>query len=79
MKIPLQFSLRTLLEVIVIAAFVCALIYARAPSSNSGGRYQLIVVAQPPSNPQTFIFDTQTGKSWHYTAGAGTVPPELNP
>ena len=71
MKIPVQFSLRTLLEVIVFAAFICALVYARAPSANNAGRYQMIVVNQG----FLLIFDTQTGKSWRYNYGQGVFDP----
>ena len=75
MKIPSQFSLRTLLEVIVIAAFVCALIYARAPSANSAGRYQVLGY---PGAGQILIFDTQSGKSWYNNPARHSIPVSRN-
>jgi hypothetical protein len=72
MKLPSQFSLRTLLEVIAVAAFICALIYARNPSANSAGRYQLIYT---PTN-NAIIFDTQTGKSLTHISGSGVFNPD---
>jgi hypothetical protein len=63
MKLPSQFSLRTLLEVIALAAFFCVLLFLRMPSVNSAGRYQMYVY--PGNIGHIMIFDTQTGQVWY--------------
>jgi hypothetical protein len=70
----LQFSVRTLLEVIVVAAFICALIYLRRPAPSDSGRYQLLQVNQGNSS-YMLMLDTQTGKSYvHSTTGQSFDP-----
>ena len=63
MKLPSQFSLRTLLEVVALATFFCILLLIRMPSANSAGRYQMHVY--PDNIGHIMIFDTQTGQVWH--------------
>jgi len=71
MKIPSQFSLRTVLEIVAVAAFLCAILFMRMPSANSAGRYQMWA---NPSGGQILIFDTQTGNSWFHDRGTPFDP-----
>jgi hypothetical protein len=71
MKIPSQFSLRTLLEIVAIAAFICTILLMRMPSANSAGRYQVVAY---PNAGHILIFDTQTGKSWYHSPGTSFDP-----
>ena len=71
MKVPLteqfQISLRTILEVVAVAAFVFAILFLRMPAANSAGRYQ--VIADPRSQGGLIFIDTQTGKTWQLWSG----------
>ena len=55
-KRRVQFGIRTLLEVIAVAAFVLALIYFRDERTRGVGRYQLL--------PSGLVIDTKTGSIW---------------
>ena len=79
MRIPSQFSLRTLLEVIAVAAFVCTLIYFRALSVSSAGRYQLFVTRRDVDGLNAIIFDTQTGRTWAYGSSLSSAFDPDNP
>jgi hypothetical protein len=55
-----QFSLRTILEAVFVAAVVSAFLYWRNVPHNAPGRYQMLV-----RGSQEIIFvDTSTGKAW---------------
>jgi hypothetical protein len=67
-----QVSLRTLLEIVAVIAFVLALMYAR----NAGnGRYQLLDKGQ---HQPLFLVDTRTGECWSGWSG-GTWNKALGP
>lgn len=57
-KPRVQFGVRTLLEIITVAAFLLALIYLRDEQSRGSGRYQMGVV----HGPNVFAMDTKTGR-----------------
>ncbi len=62
-KPGLRFSLRTLLEVVAVAALVLALIYSNAWLG--ADRYELHVVQQAnKSAPIVFMLDKRTGRMW---------------
>jgi hypothetical protein len=52
-----QVSLRTILEVTAVVAFILALAYQRLENKN--GRYQLTV-----EGPTVYVTDTTTGQVW---------------
>ncbi len=57
---PFQISLRTLMEVVAVAAFVLALLYSRRDPGN--GRYQLLDRGGEQS--RLILLDTRTGECW---------------
>jgi hypothetical protein len=60
----LRFSLRTLFEVIAVAAFILTLIYYRTTATKSTGRFQKISESDQPY--QVLIMDTETGHLWSF-------------
>jgi hypothetical protein len=63
----IQFGIRTLLEIIAVAAFVLALIYGRT-GSGGAGRYQMQVHKPVHGDEEIYVLDSQTGKLWHRIA-----------
>jgi hypothetical protein len=62
-----RFGLRTLFEVVAVAAFVLTLIYYRTTGHRDNWRYQINVNATPTGQiRQKWIIDTQTGQTWRY-------------
>ena len=63
-----QISLRTLLELIFVAAVVLAFFYWRnVPVANSAGRYQLMT----GPGERLFFIDTKTGQIWRTSPTSG--------
>jgi hypothetical protein len=61
---PLQFGLRTLLEIIAVAAFVLALMAYRQPETVTipePSRYESHTI-----DDLMYVVDTQTGELWRY-------------
>jgi hypothetical protein len=77
-----RFSLRTLLELVAVAAFVLTLFYYR-PSAvgEKHGRYQLEIIrdADNPIGSQQWVIDTETGEVWRLDGAQwrsrGKAPP----
>jgi len=55
-----QFSMRTIMEVVFVAAIVSAFLYWRNVPRGALGRYQMLI---RPSQELIFV-DTSTGKAW---------------
>ncbi len=62
-KPRLAFSVRTVLEIIAVAAFILTLMYTRRPSPpTQNGRFQVIQVPHARMDlPRVYVLDTQTG------------------
>jgi hypothetical protein len=56
----IRFGLRTLFELIAVAAFILTLIFLRQPRTETTGRYQLQEVKGGFA-----VLDTTTGEVWH--------------
>ena len=74
-----RFGLRTLFELIAVAAFILTLIYYRQPRTDQPpaemtGRYQLEEVEN-----RALILDTKTGELWRLSSDASQWyrPPKL--
>jgi hypothetical protein len=62
----MRYSLRTLAEIITVAAFILALVIAwRARPAPTPGRYQLFM-----SDGTTMVLDTATGQLWSRPANS---------
>jgi hypothetical protein len=63
-----RFSLRTLLELIAVAAFALYLLYGQVAYKQ---RYQLRIIDSQVAGGEVFIlFDTQTGNVWSRSYGS---------
>ncbi|HEY2838346.1 MAG TPA: hypothetical protein VGJ26_04310 [Pirellulales bacterium] len=61
----LQFSIRTLLEMVAVVAVIIAFLYVR-PSANEYGRYQMLNTIPGPAAPNRLILlDNKTSKFWY--------------
>jgi hypothetical protein len=65
-KSRFQFGIRTLFEIIAVAAFALAITYGRSTTINNAGRYQM----QSDGTSLT-ILDAKTGKVWHRPFATG--------
>ena len=67
----LRFGLRTLFELIAMAAFILALVYVRKPAEQELGRYQLQVIEDRSNTfgSQQWVIDTVTGEVWRLDGG----------
>jgi len=67
-----QLSLRTLLEVVALIAFFCAISYQH--SGNPNGRYQALVTDPGPQNGPlvVHVIDSTSGQVWRSTNGTWT-------
>ena len=71
-----QISLRTLMEIVAIVAFVLALAYQRIGTS---GRYQITSAAEFNGKPDVFMYDSATGRVWKWDGVNDSWIPQTPP
>ncbi len=70
-----QFSMRTILEAVFVAAVLSAFLYWRNVPRHAPGRYQMLI-----RGGQSLIFvDTSTGKAWERRHGGVDWEPISTP
>jgi hypothetical protein len=66
----MRYSLRTLAEVVTVAAFILALAITWQAKSSSPGRYHAVM-----SEGDALLLDTATGELWSRTKGSAKFYP----